>query len=77
MTVAQKKIALAQRILETDDKQILKELEAVFIKHEEDWWDTLPDSVKESVERGLKQSEQGKGTPHEVVMKKFQKWVKK
>jgi|688.fasta_scaffold1019780_2 hypothetical protein len=77
MTVAQKKIALAQRVLETDDKQILKELEAVFVRHNEDWWDTLPDRIKESVDRGLKQSEKGVGVSHELVMKKMEKWLKK
>lgn len=35
-----------------------------------DWWDDLSDEAKKSIERGLKDAEEGKLTPHKDVMKK-------
>ena len=37
----------------------------------------MPDEVRKSVERGLAQSKKGLGKPHEEVMKKYSKWLKK
>jgi predicted transcriptional regulator len=44
---------------------------------QDDFWDTLPDYVKEDVEEALQQSERGEGKPHEEVMKKYAKWLTK
>ena len=40
-----------------------------------DFWDELPDHVKDSVDRGLKQSAAGETISHEEVMKKFSKYL--
>lgn len=34
-----------------------------------DFWDDLPEEAKQSIERGKKQLDEGKGIPHEQVMK--------
>ena len=34
-------------------------------------WDEMPDILKKLLEKGLKESEQGLGTPHEEVMKQI------
>ncbi|WP_342086011.1 hypothetical protein [Dyadobacter sp. OTU695] len=40
-----------------------------------DFWDELPDHVKESIDLGLQQSLAGQTKPHEEVMKKFVKYL--
>lgn len=40
-------------------------------------WDIMPDEVRKGVERGIAQSKKGLGKPHEEVMKKYNKWLKK
>ena len=40
-------------------------------------WDLMPDEVRNGVERGIEQSKKGIGKPHEEVMKKYSKWLKK
>ncbi len=40
-------------------------------------WDIMPDEVRKGVERGIDQSRKGLGKSHEVVMKKYDKWLKK
>lgn len=41
---------------------------------ENDWWDDLSEGAKASIEKGLKESEEGKVIPHDAVMKKYRKW---
>ena len=40
-------------------------------------WDIMPDEVRDSVERGIAQSKNGLGKPHEQVMQKYSKWLRK
>ena len=40
-----------------------------------DLWDELPTAVQKDVKEAIKQSVKGK--PHSVVMKKYEKWLKK
>jgi hypothetical protein len=43
----------------------------------DDWWDDLPATVQKGILRAEKQLSEGKGMPHEVVMKKYSKWLTK
>ena len=40
-----------------------------------DWWDEISDGERAAIETGLKQMEQGKTTPHEMVMQKHSKMI--
>lgn len=42
---------------------------------ETDFWDEIPEAVKESIERGIEQERKGETKPHEEVMKKYKKWL--
>ena len=42
-----------------------------------DFWDELPTAVQKDVKEAIKQSVKGKGKPHSVVMKKYEKWLTK
>jgi len=42
-----------------------------------DWWDDISEGEKDAIAEGLKQIKEGKTTPHEVVMAKYSKWLKK
>lgn len=54
-------------------KAILKAIEVDFIEDsvENDWWNELSDSEKNSIEMGLKDVEEGRVISHEEVMKSF------
>ncbi len=43
----------------------------------DNWWDDLPKDVQNSVLKAEKELKTGKGIPHEVVMKKYSKWLTK
>ncbi len=40
-------------------------------------WDEMPDEIQQSVERGIKQADKGELKSHDVVMKKYKKWLEK
>jgi len=62
--------------IDNADEKSLKIVRAMLEAEEEyDWWDDLSDAAKSSIERGLKDAEEGKLTPHKEVMKKYKKWL--
>jgi len=75
MNVQTEKIELAKRLLETEDEGILLQIKEVFENNDKDFWDDLPPHVKAGIERGLKQAAEGKVTPHDEVMKKYEKYL--
>ncbi len=77
MSIATTKVELAKRLLNTNNKSIINYIKAIFETQSTDWWEELPDEVKASIEKGLKQSEKGETIPHTQVMKKYSKWLKK
>jgi predicted transcriptional regulator len=76
MSSASIKLDLAKKITDTDDKEIIGYIKAIFEGQSNNWFEELPDDVQKSVERGLAQSERGEGRPHAEVMKKYKKWLK-
>ena len=54
-----------------NDTHVLNALKTILSKQVEDadWWDELPDSVRESILEGLGQSEAGNTIEHEIVMR--------
>ena len=77
MNIATAKVNLAKRVLETEDKDIINYMNAIFDNQPNNWFEELPDEIKAAVERGLKQSKNGESRPHSEVMKKYKKWLKK
>ncbi len=75
MDVQIEKIALAKRLLETDDEAVLLQIKEIFESNDKDFWNDLPDHVKAGIERGRKQAAEGKLTPNDEVMKKYAKYL--
>ena len=42
-----------------------------------DWWDEIGDEERASIDKGLRQLKEGKGIPHEQVVKQYPKWFSK
>lgn len=71
MNIEAEKIELLKLILETEDEAIIQELKVVFKKTETDFWDELPDHVKERINRGLEDVAAGRVRSHEDVMQEI------
>ena len=68
-----RKIELVKAILNLKYESSVDLVESVLLKMQEepDWWDELPDSIKESYATGLKEMEKGKEIDVEVFLKKY------
>ena len=76
MDLQAKKLEIVQLILDTDKSDLLDKVSKILKQErDDDWWDDLPESVQESIERGLDQAKRGDTIPHEEVMKKYDKWL--
>ena len=65
------KNALVKKLLDTEDDAILDQVKTILEIGEKDFWEELEPELKASIEQGLKESAEGKGRPHEEVMKEL------
>jgi hypothetical protein len=77
MSFSETKIELAKKLLDTNDKELIKNVKAIFETRNADWFENLPDAIQQSVSKGLKQSERNETIAHAEVMKSYKKWLKK
>jgi hypothetical protein len=64
-------------LLSDKKKKAVLTVVKTFAEDETNLWDEMPDEIKESVKKGLQQSDKNIGKPHAEVMKKHSKWLKK
>jgi len=74
MNIEAEKIELLKLILETEDEAIIQELKIVFKKQEPDFWDELPDQVKERINLGLEDVAAGRVQSHKEVMQEIKRF---
>ena len=66
----------AKKYLDNADEKTIKMIYAMLeVDAQNDWWDDLPESAKDSIQGGLRDIENGKVTPHKEVMRKYKKWL--
>lgn len=73
--ILDKKIELIQWLSSLEDKEIIEKL-ILFRKQEtKDWWDTVSDEEKASVEKGIKDADNEKLNSHETAKQRYEKWL--
>jgi hypothetical protein len=76
MNIQSEKLKLIEWLVALQDKAIIEKIK--FLRENPnaaDWWDTISEAEKESIDRGLKDIENGKTTPHSEIRKKYEKWL--
>ena len=75
MSTAKLKSNLHRLIVETDDKDILSQVEAFFqaLIQGQDWWDVISDEERRMIELGKRQIDNGQGISHEQVKAQVRK----
>lgn len=71
------KLEIAKLVLGTENKSVLMQIKTIFESEKIDFWDELPQTIKEDVNEALLQSKKGMGKSHKTVMKKYKKWLAK
>ena len=77
MKLQSEKLKLIEWLATLEDKATIEKLK--FIKENPslttDWWDSITDAEKLSIDRGLRDIKNGKTTPHATARKKYEKWL--
>ena len=69
------KIKIAQKVLNTNDATLIKQLDAVMNAHETDFWDELTAEQQASIIKGKAQIKAGKGRSTKEVLSKYKRWL--
>ena len=75
MDIQAEKLKLIEWLTTLSDQAIIEKLK-LFKENftdKTDWWETLSESEKESLDQGIKDIEEGRTVPHSEVMKKYGK----
>jgi len=69
------KLELIHWLSSLSDAKIIEKL--ISIKHDvqKDFWDELSDAEKQSIEKGIKDADEGRLVPHDEIRRKYGKWL--
>ncbi|NOQ25669.1 MAG: hypothetical protein GQ564_09950 [Bacteroidales bacterium] len=71
MNIQAEKIELVKMILETDNPSILNSIKKILKREsKKDFWDTLPQSQREEIMKGIEEIENGEIVDYEDFIKK-------
>lgn len=73
--ISSKKLELIQWLSTIENVSIIEKIMDLKKKENSDWWRTLSESEKESIEIGLKDAENGKLNPHSKARNLYEKWL--
>ena len=73
--ILNKKLELIQWLSTLEDKGIIEKLIRLRKEENTDWWDSISDEEKTSIEKGLEDIEKNTLTPHDKVRKVYEKWL--
>jgi hypothetical protein len=68
-------IELIQWLSALNDEKIIKKIVDLRKNENVDWWKTISDSEKLSIEKGISDADSGKLISHRKVRKLFEKWL--
>ncbi|MEI6748444.1 MAG: hypothetical protein ACOYMF_00875 [Bacteroidales bacterium] len=79
MNLSAEKLEIIQRIIDIQDNDLIALLKKIISAphvSEADWWDTVTQEERASINKGLEDIQQGKVYSHDQVRKKYEKWLK-
>lgn len=75
VSIENKKIELIQWLSTLEDQSLIDKLLKLRDAENTDWWQELSAKEKASIEKGIKEAEEGKLKPHSEVRDKYEKWL--
>lgn len=58
-----------------EDLSVIEKVIKIKDTHTKDWWDDITDDEKESIIKGIKSANNNELTSHEIVKKRYEKWL--
>lgn len=75
LKIQNKKLELIQWLSTLEDSSVIEKIMELRKRENEDWWNSISEKEKQSVERGLEDAESGKLNPHSNARKLYEKWL--
>ena len=75
VNIQNKKLELIQWLSTVEDLAIIEKIIAVRKQESKDWYDSISEREKESIEKGLEDAEAGKLNSHSTARKLYEKWL--
>lgn len=75
INIQNKKIELIQWLSTLDDISIIEKILKLRESEKKDWWDEISDAEKASIEKGIKEADQGKLNSHSQARNLYEKWL--
>lgn len=75
LNIQNKKLELIQWLSTLEDSSIIEKIMELRKQECIDWWNSISESEKQSIEKGLEDAEAGKLNPHTNARKLYEKWL--
>lgn len=75
LNILNQKLELIQWLSTIEDASILEKIMDLRKKESKDWWNSISESEKESIELGLKDAGSGKLNPQSKARELYEKWL--
>jgi len=75
LKIQNKKIELIQWLSTLNDESIIEKLMKFRENEKADWWVEISNEEKQSIEKGIKDSDSGDVKPHSEAKKLYEKWL--
>ena len=75
LSIQNKKLELIQWLSTIEDSSIIEKIMELRNQESIDWWNSISESEKQSIEKGLQDSEAGKLNSHSKAKQLYDKWL--
>ena len=73
--IQNKKLELIQWLSTLEDSTLIEKIMELRKRESKDWWNSISENEKQSIEKGLQDAEEGKLNPHTNGRKLYEKWL--
>ncbi|GEP52826.1 hypothetical protein FNO01nite_34980 [Flavobacterium noncentrifugens] len=75
LNIQSKKLELIQWLSTVEDLSVLNKIIDLKKQENKDWWNSISETEKQSVEKGLQDAEDGKLNSHSKARQLYDKWL--
>jgi hypothetical protein len=75
LNILNKKLELIQWLSTIEDSSIIEKINDLRKKESSDWWNSISENERKSIEVGLNDAESGKLNSHSIARKLYEKWL--
>lgn len=73
--ILNEKLELIQWLSTLEDTSIIKKLVEFRKEETKDWWNSISDEEKKSIEKGVAEADENDVKPHSEARKLYEKWL--